>query len=340
MLRLLALTAVLVIAACSRQEATAGTQEASPAAAAAEQAAPAKPVPAELPEVIARVNGEEVTRAEFQEYIQSLEARAGSPVPAEQRDQVYRGVLDQLVGYKLLTQEAKSRKVAVPEADVDARIAEIKQQFPSEDIFMQMLIERKMTLDQVKADAREDMAIGKLIETEIAARVAVTPAQVQDFYDKNPDQFKQSERVRASHILISVPENADAAAKAQAKTKAEQVLKELKAGQDFAALAKQHSQDPGSAVNGGDLGFFEQGQMVGPFNDAAFTLQPGATSDLVETPFGYHIIRVAEKQAARTIPLDEVRPQVEQFLQNRNRTEQTEAFVKSLRSKGKVEILI
>jgi peptidyl-prolyl cis-trans isomerase C len=329
-----------VIAACSRQEATAGTQEAAPAAAAAEQAAPAKPVPAELPEVIARVNGEEVTRAEFQEYIQSLEARAGSPVPAEQRDQVYRGVLDQLVGYKLLTQEAKSRQVAVPEADVDARIAEIKKQFPSEDIFMQMLIDRKMTLDQVKADAREDMAIGKLIETEIAARVAVTAAQVQEFYDQNPDQFKQSERVRASHILISVPEDADAAAKAQAKTKAEQVLKDLKAGQDFAALAKQHSQDPGSAVNGGDLGFFEQGQMVGPFNDAAFTLQPGATSDLVETPFGYHIIRVAEKQAARTIPLDEVRPQVEQFLQNRNRTEQTEAFVKSLRAKGKVEILI
>ncbi|MNC89000.1 putative parvulin-type peptidyl-prolyl cis-trans isomerase precursor [compost metagenome] len=80
--------------------------------------------------------------------------------------------------------------------------------------------------------------------------------------------------------------------------------------------------------------------MVGPFNEAAFALQPGAASDLVETQFGYHIIKVAEKQAARTIPLDEVRPQVEQFLQNRNREEQTEAFVKSLRTKGKVEILI
>ena len=146
--------------------------------------------------------------------------------------------------------------------------------------------------------------------------------------------------MRASHILITVAQDADAAAKAQARTKAEQLLKDVKAGKDFAALAKEHSQDPGSAVNGGDLGFFEQGQMVGPFNDAAFSMQPGATSDLIETQFGYHIIRVAEKQAARTIPLDDVRPQVEQFLQNRNREEQTEAFVKALRAKGKVEILI
>jgi peptidyl-prolyl cis-trans isomerase C len=205
---------------------------------------------------------------------------------------------------------------------------------------MQMLIQRNMTLDQVKADARQDMAISKLIENEIASKIAVKPEQVQDFYTKNPDQFKQDERVRASHILIAFPENADASAKAQAKTKAEQVLKDVKAGKDFAALAKQHSQDPGSAVNGGDLGFFQKGQMVGPFNDVAFSLAPGAISDVVETQFGYHIIKVAEKQPARAVPLEEVRPQVEQYLQNQNREEQTETFVKALRSKGKVEILV
>lgn len=340
MLRVLPLIALLVVAACSKTPAAdaAAAQEPAQAAAAAPEAA--KPVPPQLPDVLARVNGEDVTRQEFQEFIQNLEARAGGPVPAEQRDQVYRSVLDQIVGYKLLEQEAKSRNVAVPDAEVNARIDEIRKQFPSEDVFMQMLVSRKMTLDQVRSDARADMAIGKMIEAEIAAKVAVDAAQVQDFYAKNPDQFQQPERVRASHILIGFPENADAAAKAAARTKAEQVLKDVKAGKDFAALAKEHSQDPGSAVNGGDLGFFQQGQMVGPFNDAAFTLKPGATSDLVETQFGYHIIKVAEKEPARTIPLDEVRPQVEQFLQNRNREEQTEAFVKALRSKGKVEILI
>ena len=340
MLRVLPLLVVLVAAGCSKAPVAAAQESSQAAATAPVQPEAAKPVPAELPEVVARVNGENVTRQEFQDFLQNLEIRAGGPVPAEQRDQVYRRILDQIVGYTLLKQEARARNVTVSETEIEGRLGEIKKQFPSEDVFMQMLIERKMTLEQIRADAREDMAVGKLIEAEIAAKAALKPEQVQEFYDSNPEQFKQPERVRASHILISIPEGADAAAKAQARTKAEQVLKDVKAGQDFAALAKEHSQDPGSAVQGGDLGFFEQGQMVGPFNDAAFTMQPGATSDLVETQFGYHIIKVAEKQPARTIPLAEVRPQVEQFLQNRNREEQTEAFVKALRTKGKIEILI
>lgn len=340
MLRVLPLLVVLVAAACSKDPVAAAQESQSPAAAPAAPEEAVKPVPAELPEVVARVNGENVTRQEFEDFLQNLEIRAGGPVPPDQRDRVYRRILDQIVGYKLLQQEAKARNIVVPDSEVEARIGEIKKQFPSEDLFMQTLIERKMTLEQIRADARDDMAVGKLIEAEVEAKAALKPEQVQEFYDQNPDQFRQPERVRASHILITFPQGGDDAAKAEARTKAEQVLKELKAGGDFAALAKQHSQDPGSAAQGGDLGFFEEGQMVGPFNDAAFSLQPGAMSDLVETQFGYHIIKVAEKQPSRTIPLSEVRPQVEEYLQARNREEQTEAFVESLRNKGKVEILI
>jgi peptidyl-prolyl cis-trans isomerase C len=333
---------ILVLAACSKgaTEDAASTQPAATEAGAGTAAEAAKPLPEKLPDVIAKVNGESVTRTELEDYVRNLEGQAGSPIPADQRDRIYRGVIDQLVGYKLLVQEAKARKVVVADADVDARIAEVKKQFPSEDLFMQTLIDRKMTLDQIKADARRDMSIARLIEAEIAPRVAVKPGQVEEFYKSNPDKFLQPERVRASHILIATDENADAASKAQAKAKAQQVLKDVKAGKDFAALARQHSQDPGSAVNGGDLGFFPQGQMVGPFNDAAFSLKPGATSDLVETQFGYHIIRVAEKQPARTVPLEEVRPRIEEFLQHQNRESETESFVKALRAKSKVEILV
>jgi len=272
--------------------------------------------------------------------VQALESRAGGPVPPDQRDQVLRGVLDQIIGYKLLLQESKARNLAVPDSEIEGRLKEIRDQFPSEDAFKQMLTERKLTLDQVRADARQDMAISKLIEGEIVSKITVKPEQVTDFYAKNPDQFKQGESVRASHILIGVARDSDAAAKAQARAKAEQVLKEVKSGKDFAALAKQHSSDPGSAANGGDLGVFQQGQMVGPFNDVAFKLAPGAVSDIVETDFGFHIIKVAEKQPARTIPLDDVRPQVEQYLQQMNRQQQTDAFVSGLKAKGKIEVLI
>jgi peptidyl-prolyl cis-trans isomerase C len=339
-LRFLSLVAILATVSCTQTPPTQATTNGAAAAGAAAPAEPVKPVPAQLPDVLARVNGEAITRTEFEDAVKSVEARAGGPVPADQRDRILRGILDDLIGFKLLAQEAKARKVDVPDAEIDARINQIKSQFPSEDIFNQMLAERKLTLDAVKADTREDLVIGRMIEGEIASKVAVTPEQVQDFYAKNPNQFQQPERVRASHILIGVPENADAAAKAQARTRAEQVLKDVKAGKDFAALAKQHSSDPGSAANGGDLGFFQQGQMVGPFNDVAFSLKPGSTSELVETQFGFHIIRVAEKQPGRAVPLEEVRTKVEEFLQNQNRQQQTEAFVNTLKAKGKVEVLI
>jgi peptidyl-prolyl cis-trans isomerase C len=342
--KVLPLIALLAVSACSKNETSASAQagQSAKAAKAAEPAAeaPPKPVPAQLPEVIARVNGESINKGEFEKAIQNVEGRAGGPVPADQRDRVYRGVLDQLISYRLLMQETKSRNIDVPETEVDARIAQIKQQFPSEDEFKKQLAQRNMTVEQLRNDAKSDMRVAKMLETEVNTKVTVQPDEVNTFYQQNPDKFQQPERVRASHILIRVEENADAKAKEAAKVKAGDLLKQVKAGKDFAALAKQHSQDPGSAVQGGDLGFFQQGQMVGAFERAAFALKPGEVSDLVETPFGFHIIKMAEKQAARAVPIDEVKPQIEQFLQNQQRQQKTQAFIESLKSKGKVEVLI
>jgi peptidyl-prolyl cis-trans isomerase C len=301
---------------------------------------PPKPVPAQLPEVVARVNGEAINRSDFENAVKGLEGRAGGPVPGDQRDQVYRGVLDDMIAYRLLIQEAKTRKIAVTDAEVDAQIGEIRKQFPDEAQFKQALAAQKLTLDAIRADTRSKIGVDKMMKAEIGDKGAVKPEEVADFYAKNPDKFKQPERVRASHILIAVPESADAAAKQQAKAKAEAILKDLKGGKDFAAAAKQNSQDPGSAVNGGDLGYFGQGQMVPPFEQAAFALKPGQMSDVVETPFGFHIIKMVDKQASRTVPLNEAKTQIEEYLGVQNQRTQLEAFVNSLKAKAKIEILI
>ena len=348
MIRVVPLVAVLALGACSKSTpaAAANTPLAAPAANSkllapqAQTTPPPQPVPAQLPEVIARVNGEAISKSEFDEAVKELEASAGQPVPADQRNQVLRGVLDQLIGYRLLVQETKARKIVVADTELDARIAEIRKQFPTEDAFKQVLTQRGLTVEKLRSDARDDLLVSKMLQAEIGTKTAVTPAQVTEFYTQNPSQFQQGERVKASHILIAFPENADAAAKTAAKTKAEGVLKEVKSGKDFAALAKANSQDPGSAPNGGDLGFFQQGQMVPPFDAVAFKLAPGEISDLVETTFGYHIIKIAEKSASRTMPLDDVRPQLEQYLEGQNRQMQTQAFVEGLKAKGKVEIFI
>jgi peptidyl-prolyl cis-trans isomerase C len=338
------LTVCCVLAGCSKAstaESTSAGGATTPGAEGAAAQAPAiKPVPAELPEVLARVNGETISRADFEKALQAVEAQNGGAVPPDQRDRVYRGVLEQLVSFRLLIQETKARNLTVADAELDARMTEIRSQFPSEEEFNQRLAQQKTTAEQLRADARSELSVTKMLQAEVEAKVAVTPAQVQDFYAKNPDRFKQGERVRASHILLRLPEKADEAAKAAVKTKATDVLKQVRDGKDFAELAKQYSEDPGSAPSGGDLNFFQKGQMVAPFDQAAFTLKVGDVSDLVETNFGFHIIKVTDKQPERVVPLDDVRPQVQQFLENQSRQEQTQALIKALAAKGKVEILI
>ena len=355
--RVLSLALIVCLAACSKANATAkvpASAAKTPAAAPvslknqasasgpadAKPAEAVKPVPAQLPEIVARVNGETVSKADLEKAVQNAEQRAGGPVPADQRDQIYRGLLDRLVGYKLLLQESKTRKVAVSDADVEAQVGQLKQQFPNEEAFKQVLAQQHMTLEQLKADARQDMAVQKLLESAVADKVVVKPEDIEAFYKSNQEHFQQPERVHASHILIQVPKDADAATKAKAKAKAEDLLKQARAGKDFAALAKENSQDPGSAQNGGDLGSFGKGQMVPQFDTVAFTLKPGSISDVVETDFGYHIIKVIEKQPAGAVAFDVAKPQIQQYLENQGKQQQTETFVNSLKAKAKVEILI
>jgi len=342
--RLPTLAIIVALVACSAGT-SAAAQSPPPASGQASPTAPpaaaaAKPFPAELPDVLARVNGEAINKGEFEKAVKSIEQRAGGPVPADQRDRIYRAVLDQMVGYKLLIQESKTRHVEVPDAEIETRIGQIRQQFPNEDAFKQVLSQQNLTVEQLKDDARQDMAVTKLINDEIAGKVTVKPEDVQAFYTQNPQHFKQPEKVHASHILIQVPKDADAATKAQARAKIDDLLKQARGGKDFAELAKQNSQDPGSAPNGGDLGFFEAGQMVGPFNDAAFAQQPGTISEVVETTFGFHIIKVIEKQQAGLVPLDEAKGQIQEYLEGQGREQQTVAFVNTLKAKGKVEIYI
>ncbi len=333
----LILVAVAVVAACKKAPAEAP----KPSGTSAGQSASAvKPVPAQLPDIIAHVNGTTIDRGEFERAVKSLEGQAGAPVPAERRDAIYRQLLDQLVALKLLSQESVAKKVNVPDADIDGRVAQVKGQFPNEQAFTTALAERQMTPDKLRNEIKQQLQAMKLVETEIGPTVTVSDADASDFYTKNPDKFQEPEAVHAAHILIRTPENADEAAKKKVRSEAQAVLAQLKKGRDFAALAKQHSQDPGSAANGGDLGFVPRGQTVPAFEQAAFALKPGQMSGIVESPFGLHIIKVIAHRDGRTVPLQEVKPQVEQFLRQQKLQAKTAALVEKLKAKAKIEILM
>ena len=290
---------------------------------------PPRPVPETIPAIVARVNGQEIPKADFDRLLKQMESQAGQAVPKERRDEIYRALVDQLVTYTALEQESRARGIEVTAAEAkqvsDAKIAELRKQIPDPKAFNKALAERNMTLDRLRSDIRKEIAISKMMEAELAN--TVTEAEIREFYDKNPDEFNG---VRASHILIR-PEGFDDASKTKARTTAEGVLKEARGGTDFAELARKHSGD-GSAQQGGDLGFFTKASMVPAFSNAAFALEPGQISDVVETQFGFHIIKLAER---KNIPLAEATPKIREFLMDKRQ----QAFVAQIKSKSKIEVL-
>ena len=308
--------------------------------AAAPATVPPKPMPAQMPDVLARVNGEPVERWEFDNAVKRLEARAGGSIPAERRDEILRGVLDQLVAYHLLAQEARARKFTAADQDVDTRVAEIRKNFPDEGAFTQAIAAQGLTVDHLRAQTRTNLEVQKVIDAEVSAKVSIQDADVSTFYQQNLERFKQGESVHASHILIGVPQGATPDQKSAAKAKAAAALKQVRGGADFAAVARAQSQDPGSAPNGGDLGFFPRGQMTPAFEEAAFKLKTGAVSNIVETPFGFHIIKSLGRRPARTAPFDEVSGQIKDFLTQGQREQKLEQFIAQAKNKSKLEVLV
>ncbi|MGA7558952.1 MAG: peptidyl-prolyl cis-trans isomerase [Terriglobales bacterium] len=176
--------------------------------------------------------------------------------------------------------------------------------------------------------------------TKIAAATTVSQADLQAYYDQHRDEFRAPEQVKVSHILIKTPlptpgEKEDEKAIADARAKAEDVLKQVKAGGDFAKLAEKYSDDPGSAKSGGELGWIGRGRTVPEFEKAAFSLGKGQTSDLVKSSYGFHIIRVEDKQDAHLKTLAEVKSEIEEKVKQQKATRATETAANGLLSQAR-----
>jgi peptidyl-prolyl cis-trans isomerase C len=164
----------------------------------------------------------------------------------------------------------------------------------------------------------------------------VPEPEVRAYYDSHPDFFKQPEKIRASHILIKVDPQADSPKKEEARQQLEQIQQKLDSGEDFGALAKAFSQGPSSSRNG-DLGYFGHGQMVKPFEDAAFALKPGEVSGIVETNFGYHLIKVYDKKPETMTPFYEARSKIEEHLKQDKIRKEIGELIEKLKQRAVVQ---
>ena len=292
-------------------------------------------------EVAALVNGQPIIAAAVQGEIKGILGRfqeqGRKPSEAEMAS-IRETVLEKMVKLELLSQESKKAGIAVNGADIENELKGYKKGFPDDKAFAKALGEAGITEAELRKQISKNLAIQKFIDTKFKGKAQVTEQEAKDFYNNNQDKFKQPEMAHARHILITAKETEPKADKDRKRAKLVQIQKQLKGGADFAELAKQSSDCP-SKERGGDLGFFPRGQMVKPFDQAVFKMMPGDVSDIVETEFGYHLIRLEEKKPAKTVSFDEAKAKINAYLTQEKVTANIEAFLAEAKGKATIKIL-
>jgi len=290
--------------------------------------------------VVARVNGTEITAAQLDQAKRIILAnKPGLQVPPLLQKEFEMQALNQLISSELLYQASAKLEIQDLDKRVDEKLAEVKKRFPDSQMYAAEL--QKIGIDEkgMRESARRDLSVAYLVNTRIAPGITVTEEEITAFYDQNPDKFRQEEQVKASHILIGVDSAARPEEKKAAREKAEKLHKELVNGADFATLARENSTCP-SSRQGGELGWFGKGRMDSRFEQVAFALKPGEVSAVVETRFGYHIIKLEERRKAEVILLPAARDKIEGYLRAQKTNVAIEVFVGVARKNATIEVLL
>jgi len=310
-----------------------------------------EPQPPEEPadSVAVTVNGVDITEAELQKLVkpqlERMAQRAKQLPPAFAQTlekQLRQQVLNQIIIERLLGEKVKEANILITEEELINKITELAadQRPPlSLEEFKKKIAQYGQNFDELKQQIQKGMTYKKVMEAQWAGKINITEEDAKKYYDENITKFDVKEQVRASHILIkpdiTVPNNDPNQAKAEAKAKIEGLLKQIKDGADFAKLAKANSACP-SAAQGGDLDFFPRGKMAAPFEKAAFALEVGKVSDIVETQFGYHIIKVTGHKDAGTTSFEQAKDNIIKQLTQKKRSELTKKYIDSLKAEADI----
>jgi peptidyl-prolyl cis-trans isomerase C len=289
--------------------------------------------------VLVVVEGNEITQADVNEELARMFPNAGDIPPAQMAQmqaQMNDRILETLIIKQLLTQEAASADIQVPQEQIDETIEKMKASLPPGTTMAQQLQSIGMTEEEFRSTLAEDLKISNLMKERLGLDQEPTEEEIQAFYAENAEMFERPESVQASHVLIKVDPADDEAAKAAKKAKAEELQKKLAEGADFAEVAKADSECPSSA-RGGDLGSFTRGQMVPEFEEAAFSQEIGAVGPVIETQFGYHIVKVTDKQEAGKVPFEEAKELIVQRMQNEKGRTVVGEYIEELKANADIQ---
>jgi parvulin-like peptidyl-prolyl isomerase len=293
----------------------------------------------ESDDAVATVNGVGISREKFEAAVsqtrQSFQMQ-GQMIGEADLEDFRTEILNQMIAEELIYQEAVNQGLEVSDETVESQFQQIRRQFDTDEAWEQALEANDTSEAELREQIRRNDLIQQLISTAVSETGQVTDADIQDFYDDNPEYFDQGQQVAARHIII-LTQGMSEEEISEARERIESIREELLAGGDFAELAREHSED-GSASQGGDLGMFGRGQMVPEFEQAAFTLDEGEISDVVETQFGFHIIQVTERVDDGMMPIEDVSQSIQLYLGQVRQAEALEEYVDRLREAAEIVI--
>src|SRR5215510_12927035 len=299
--------------------------------------------------VVARVNGKDITATQLDKQVQVQLNGNEQPASPEELQDLKLQVLNRMINDQILLEHAGTANLSASDAEVDVKFNEFKSQY-TEEKFQDLLKQQKMTVEDIRNELRKSITIEKLVNKEITSKISVTDAEIKNFYDKNKESFNLPESFHIAHILVTpVPDpelhnakNDDAKSPEEARQKAARLLKEVQGGADFATTAKGYSEDPSSGPNGGDLNFqpLMAIENIDPrLGQAVQRMRVGETfPQVIETRFGFHIVKLLEKDAGGQKDLSDplVQAQVRQVIFNRKDQTLKNAFSEGARNKATV----
>ena len=293
-------------------------------------------------EKVAVVNGAPIEKDEFDGevfLIQKTVLGLGKPLSCEQVSSIRREVLESMIRRELLYQAARKSGIKPDENAINKDINSLKQQFSDETEYKNELSKRGINEEVLRARMIRNSLVQKYVSKEFTDKVDVTDKEIQDYYQKNIDLFKQPFQMRVSHISIqSDPKDGDSRKK-ELRGKAEKILKNLKDDKDFADLAREYSDGP-TKNKGGDLGYLRKGQLEKQFESKVLALKKGEITDIIETEYGFHIFKVTDIKPETILAYENVKEKVKKFLVDEKIKQEADEYARKLREKTDVKILL
>jgi len=288
---------------------------------------------------VAVVNGVSLKERELERIIDELLPRAfyHQSVTPEKRAELRKKALDELIRRELYYQEAVRIGIKVSKSELKDGLENIKKRFKSKKEYQNALKQAGITEDDLKKDIERNLLINKFYQQEVLDISKVSDNELKEYYEKNKKDFLRPEAVRIRHILIKVEPTSTDEEKAKKKKEAGDILKRARQGEDFAELAYKYSADDWR-VKGGDLGLIHRGRLLPELEEVAFKLKPGEISDLIETIYGYHIIKMEEKLPPTQLGFDEIKDKLRKELEEKRKKEREENLLKTLKEKARIEV--